>query len=257
MTRRVLLLGGVDPTGGAGITADAIVAALHGAWPLPIAVVLTAQNRRHFAARFEVPAAQWRAALAAALADGEVHAIKTGLLGDGPVIAEVAAALRPLAADIPIVVDPVLSATAGGLPASRAAAAAYTTHLLPLAALVTPNLPEAEALFGGDPASALATGCRAVLRKGGHGTGPFVDDVLSLPGSEATFRRARLAVGAVHGTGCALASAIAAQLANGVDVARACALAGDWLHGLLRELGAPPADGLPRALPLAPTGTSR
>jgi hydroxymethylpyrimidine/phosphomethylpyrimidine kinase len=184
------------------------------------------------------------------LADGEVHAIKTGLLGDAAAIAAVAAALRPLAAKVPIVVDPVLSATAGGLPASSAAAAAYREHLLPLAALVTPNLPEAAALFGSD-AAALAAGCPAVLKKGGHGAGPTADDVLSLPGREVQFRRARLAVGAVHGTGCALASAIAAQLANGVDLERACRAAGDWLHGLLQQLGAPPADGLPRPLPLA------
>jgi hydroxymethylpyrimidine/phosphomethylpyrimidine kinase len=249
--RRVLLLGGVDPCGGAGITADAIVVAAHGAWPLPIAVVLTAQNRKHFEARFEVPAPQWRKALAAALADGEVHAVKTGLLGDAACIAEVAAALRPIAAKVPIVVDPVLSATAGGLAASAAAAAAYRTHLLPLAALVTPNLSEAEALFGGDPANAFAAGCRAVLKKGGHGAGEFADDVLSQPGREVHFRRARLAVGAVHGTGCALASAIAAQLATGADVADACAAAGDWLHELLRKLGPPSPDGLPRPLPLA------
>ena len=260
MTPRVLLLGGVDPCGGAGITADALVVAAHGAWPLPIAVVLTAQNRQRFDARFEVPAPQWRAALAAALADGEVHAVKTGLLGDATGIADVAAALRPIAAKVPIVVDPVLSATAGGLAASAAAAAAYRAHLLPLTALVTPNLPEAEALFGGDPAAALAAGCRAVLQKGGHGAGPFADDVLSVPGREVRFRRARLAVGAVHGTGCALASAIAARLAHGADVAAACAAAGDGLHGLLNQLGAPPPDGLPRPLPLArlpaATGTS-
>ena len=250
MTHRVLLLGGVDPCGGAGITADALVVAAHGAWPLPIAVVLTAQNRHRFDQRFEVPVLQWRAALAAALADGEVHAVKTGLLGGAAAITEVAAALRPIAARVPIVVDPVLSATAGGLLASTEEALAYKNCLLPLAALATPNLPEAEALFGGDPKKAFATGCRAVLCKGGHGGGEFVDDVLSQPASELHFRRARLEVGPVHGTGCALASAIAARLALGIELEQACALAGDWLHALLRELGPARSDALPRPLPL-------
>lgn len=251
MTRRVLLLGGVDPCGGAGITADAIVVAAHGCQPLPIAVVLTAQNRHCFTARFAVPAAQWRAALEAALADGAVDAVKTGLLGDAAGIAEVAAALRPIAANVPIVVDPVLSATAGGLAASRAAAAAYRECLLPIAALVTPNHPEAAAIFRGDVREAFAAGCPAVLLKGGHAGGAFADDVLSLPVGDRRFRRARLDVGPVHGTGCALASAIAARLANGEQLAAACAAAGDWLHELLHKLGPAPSNGLPRPVPLA------
>jgi len=251
VTGRVLLLGGIDPCGGAGLTADAIVVAAHGGQPLPIVVVLTVQNRHRFEQCHAVPVAQWRAALAAALADGGIDAIKTGLLGDGAAIAAVAEALRPLAARVPIVVDPVLSATAGGLAACRAAAEAYRDLLLPLAALATPNLPEAEAIFGGDPRRAFAAGCRAVLQKGGHGDGAFAEDVLSLPEHELRFRRARLPVGPVHGTGCALAAAIAVRLANGEALGQACAGAGDWLHERLARLGPAPAHGLPRPLDLA------
>ena len=97
--RRVLLLGGVDPCGGAGITADATVVAVHGAWPLPIAVALTAQNRHGFEALAAVPDTTWQRALRAALADGEVHAVKVGLLGGAATVAAVAEALTPLKID--------------------------------------------------------------------------------------------------------------------------------------------------------------
>lgn len=250
MTPRVLLLGGLDPTGGAGITADATVIALHGGQALPIAVVCTAQNRRGFRARFPVPTSQWQEAFAAALDDGPVHAVKTGLLGSVAAVAAVAAALRPVAARVPVVVDPVLSATAGGYEAAAEVAAAYRTHLLPLAALATPNGPELEALASGDPGALLAAGCRAVLQKGGHGEGPFAEDVLHTPAGSRTRRRPRLPTGPVHGTGCALSSAIAVRLARGEPLAAACEAAGDWLAALLVALG-PPGDGLPRPLPFA------
>ncbi|MCA8953243.1 MAG: bifunctional hydroxymethylpyrimidine kinase/phosphomethylpyrimidine kinase, partial [Planctomycetes bacterium] len=110
---RVLLVGGVDPSGGAGLTVDASVALLHGATPLPLAVTLTAQSRRGFRAAFAVPPAQWRAALEALLADAPVAAIKIGLLASRATVAAVAEALRGLAGAVPIVVDPVLGATAG------------------------------------------------------------------------------------------------------------------------------------------------
>lgn len=251
MTRRVLLLGGVDPTSGAGITADATVVALHGLQPQPIVVVLTAQNRRGFRASFAVPEPQWQAALAAVLDDGPVHAVKVGLLGSAAAVVATAAALRPLAGHVPIVVDPVLSATAGGFEAPGDLAAAYREHLLPLASLVTPNLPELEALGAGRVASLLATGCGAVLQKGGHGDGEFACDELHTGAKAWTFRRPRRLVGPVRGTGCALASAIAAQLATGETLAAACRAAGDWLAELLRALGPAADDGLPRLLPLA------
>lgn len=254
MSPRLLLLGGIDPCGGAGITADATVASLYGVQPLPIAVVLTVQNRHHFRERFAVPPDQWRAALAAALADGPVHAVKTGLLGSVGAIEAIAEALQRV--DAPLVVDPVLSATAGGFAAGPALAAAYREHLVPRAALLTPNGPELHALAGGDPRRLLAAGCRAVLHKGGHGDGATADDVLYEASAASTFSRPRLATGPVHGTGCALATAIAARLAFGRSLAAACREAGDWLHGLLLALG--PGAGLPRPLSFAPpvSGTS-
>lgn len=251
MTPRLLLLGGLDPCGGAGISADAVTAAHHGVHALPVAVVLTIQNRHGFASLHPVPLGVWQAALAAALADGEVGAVKLGLLG-AEAIPHVAAALRPMRGRVPIVVDPVLSATAGGYAPAGSVAQAYLDHLLPLASVLTPNLAEAAALFGGDARSALATGCRAVLTKGGHGTGDTAVDVLSqTAAAECRFARRRLPIGAVHGTGCALATALACELAHGATIALAAERAGDWLWGQLAALGPAPVDGLPRPLSLA------
>jgi hydroxymethylpyrimidine/phosphomethylpyrimidine kinase len=249
VTRRVLVLGGVDPSGGAGITADATVLALHGVQPLPVAVVLTAQNRHGFSAWFEVPRAQWRRALEAALGEGDVHAVKTGFFGAPDVVAAVADALEPVAHDVPVVVDPVLSATAGGFTAAAALARAYRDRMVPLAAVFTPNLAEAEAVLGGDPEAALAEGCRAVLCKDGHGTAETVADELFVGGAVHRFEHPRLPIGPVRGTGCALASALAAGLARGADPVAAGKDAVAWVAERLGRLGPPLPRGLPRTLP--------
>ena len=240
---RVLLLGGLDPSGGAGLTLDAVVAAWHGAEPLPIAVTWTEQNRRGFRRCEPVPAPWWRGALAAVAADGPFAAVKLGLLGDPATVRAIADWLRTLPPDTPIVVDPVLGATTGGFAPGPELAAAYRRELLPLATVFTPNLPELAAI-GGDVAALLATGARSVLVKGGHGSGADADDVLWQVDGATTFRRPRLPTGPVRGTGCALATAIACQLALGVEPAAACAAAGDWLAGLLRALG-PVVPGAP------------
>jgi len=247
---RLLLFGGLDPSGGAGLTVDVAVADACGAEGLPVAVALTVQNRRGFANWSPVATAQWRAAAAAQLDDAAVDVIKVGFVGDAQAVRDLAAFVRERAPAAPLVVDPVLGATAGGLAASPDLLDAYRTALLPLATVCTPNLPELQQLFGGDPAAALATGCRAVLCKGGHGSGPTSVDVLVQAGGEHRWERPRRDVGAVRGTGCRLATAIAAHLAGGLDLAAACARAGDELAGALAALGPPPADGLPRGLSL-------
>lgn len=247
----MLLLGGVDPSGGAGITADATVVALHGARPLPVPVCLTVQGGRGFRGAEPVPERTWRAALAAVLADGPVQAVKLGLLGDAATARAVAEALSPLAGTAPIVVDPVLSATAGGFAPAQELAQCYRERLLPLASLFTPNLPELGIVCAGRPEHALAAGAAAVLVKGGHADGRWAEDCLHAAGQQFTFRRQRLDVGAVRGTGCALASAIATRLAAGEGAPLACQRAGDWLAALLQRLGPPAADGLPRTLPWA------
>lgn len=248
---RVLLLGGLDPCGGAGITADARVLQHFGAFGLPVALALTVQNRHGLQRLAAVEPSLWQQALQAALADGELHAVKVGLLADAEQIAALAELLRPLAGAVPIVVDPVLSATAGGFAASRAVAVAYCQHLLPLATVVTPNLPELDALAGsGGVPWLLELGCGGVLLKGGHGVGESLCDALTTGDGERRFTHPRLEVGSVHGTGCAFAAALAAQLAVGNALPQAAQIASQFVHDCLLAMGPPDASGLPRPLGL-------
>ena len=250
MSRRVLLLGGLDPSGGAGITVDATVCALHGCEPLPIALATTIQGRRGFVASEPVREAVWREQLATVCADGAPRVVKLGFVGDAALLAAVDDALRTTCPDVPVVVDPVLSATAGGMATNDELVQAYREHLLPRAALVTPNTPELELLAAGDAARLLATGAGAVLHKGGHGDGEHCVDELWTAGEPPfRFARQRHDCGPVRGTGCALASAIACQLAQRRGVVEACRLAGDWLAALLQGVRPAPS-GLPRTLPL-------
>jgi hydroxymethylpyrimidine/phosphomethylpyrimidine kinase len=251
MKPRVLLVGGVDPSGGAGLSVDAAVTVACGAAPLPVPIALTVQSRRGFRELMPVPESSWRGAIEAQFADAPVHAVKVGLVGDVGNVLALAATLRRLAAGVPIIVDPVLGATAGGLRGSDELLAAYRSQLVPLATLLTPNAPELAALFNGDVDVALASGAGAVLHKGGHREGAqSVDELHDAVGMRA-FARERLAIGPVRGTGCALASAIAALLARGFGLDEAVRHAGDRLAAVLASLGPPASDGLPRLLPLA------
>lgn len=251
MKPRVLLLGGVDPSGGAGLSVDVAVAVACGAQPLPVPVALTVQSRRGFLALQPVPESSWRGAIEAQFADAPVHAVKVGLIGDAGNARALAAVLRQVGAGVPIVVDPVLSATAGGLVGSAELELVYRTEFAAVTTLLTPNRPECAALFGSEPARALAAGVRALLVKDGHGEGREVVDELHTPGEVLRLARPRLPVGPVRGTGCALASAIASHLARGLSLAAAVTLAGEQLAAVLAALGPAGDDGLPRLLPLA------
>ena len=253
---RVLLLGGLDPSGGAGVTWDATVAAVLGAAPLPVALATTIQGLRGFVRSCPLDPDVVREQVATVLADAPVQAVKLGYLGSPHAAMLVAEMLLPLRDAVAIVVDPVLSATAGGLAHDAELVAAYREHLLPMATIVTPNTPELEALGGGDAAALLELGAEAVLHKGGHGEGADSVDALwtrELGSGESPYRfvRERLDCGPVRGTGCALASAIAAHLACRHGPLEACRKAGDWLHALLARV-TPRPSGLPRHLPLGP-----
>lgn len=243
---RILAIGGVDPCGGAGLCADLRMIQARGAFPLMLSTALTVQNRHGLVSVHPVDAEILEGSLQAIVADGPVHAVKTGLFGTAEQLHWIAGKLESLGA--PVVVDPVLSVTAGGWNAGDAVRDAYLESLLPLAILATPNLPELGCLAsGGDGSALLHTGCRAVLVKGGHGAGETLSDVLFTRGGAREFRHPRLHLGPVHGTGCALASAAAVYLAAGETVQSACGLAiADVQRGL--EATEPSADGLPRPL---------
>ncbi|RYZ74346.1 MAG: bifunctional hydroxymethylpyrimidine kinase/phosphomethylpyrimidine kinase [Lysobacteraceae bacterium] len=242
-TPSVLTIAGSDSGGGAGIQADLKTFAAHRVHGLSAITALTAQHTRGVIA-VEVPALDFlRAQLEACFDDFEIGAVKLGMLANAGVIGVVAdsmAARRPPF----LVVDPVMVATSGAKLLEEAALDALRRRLIPLASVLTPNLPEAELLLGrridslrGMYAAAddlLALGAAGVLLKGGHlaGDGDVVDLFVDA-GGRREIAHPRLRVDA-HGTGCTLASAIAANLCLGLPLAEACAAAADYVHAALR-----------------------
>ena len=232
-----LTVAGSDPSGGAGVQADLKTFSALGAYGTAVLTALTAQNTRGVTGVHPVPAPFVGEQVATLLADVTVHATKTGMLGTAAVVREVAAALAGRAAG-PVVVDPVMVATSGDRLVDDDAVAAVRTDLLPVADLVTPNVPEAAALLGVAPATTvdeltgqaralLDLGPRAVLLKGGHLGGDVSVDVLVTAAGVVETVRPRIATRATHGTGCTLSSAIAALVAR--RLAGAPDAEPDWL----------------------------
>lgn len=218
----ILCIGGHDPTGGAGIQADIETGVALGCHVATVVTCLTVQDTVNLSEIHPVEPALVVRQARAVLGDLPLQAIKLGLLGSAEVARGVATVIDD-AAGIPVVLDPVLAAGGGADLGSPALIAALREALLPRAALATPNSPEAQRLTGREDladcaADLLATGCAAVLMTGGHEPGEHLTNRLFRPGmAEARFESRRLP-GSFHGTGCTLATAIAAGLA------RRCAL---------------------------------
>ena len=213
----VLACAASDPTGGAGIQADLLTLAALGCHPLSVLTALTVQDTSGVEAMQAVEARLVEAQARRLLAEWPVAAIKLGVLGS----ADNACALAPMLAarKVPLVVDPVLASGRGDALSSEAGVAAMTQAIFPLATVATPNLPEAGRL-GGVP-RLLELGCRYVLVTGTHADTPEVVNTLyDRSGVVREDRWPRLA-GSYHGSGCTLASAIAALLAQGRDLPRA------------------------------------
>lgn len=223
--RIAMTIAGSDPSGGAGIQADIKTFTALGVYGASIITALTAQNTVGVTGVMKVPVDFIRAQFDAVTSDLSVNAVKTGMLADTETVVSVAALLARLR-DVPIVVDPVMVATSGDRLIDEGAVAAVREQLVPLASIITPNLPEAAALLGCAVAAnesemveqsqaLLQLGCGAVLLKGGHGDGAFAVDVLALGKGEAVrLSQPRIATRNTHGTGCTLAAAIAAKLAS-------------------------------------------
>lgn len=222
----VLVFAGADPSGGAGIQADVQAIAARGAHPLPVITVLTVQDNNRVYAIHAVEVHLVRAQAMALIDPVGVSAVKIGIVGslaNAEAIAEVIRSLRQRQPGLPVVLDPVL-ASGHGDSLSEDTPSAIVSALLPLATLVTPNLPEVSALAGDGPPAAQAEHflrhCPHVLIKGGHGPeGDIVNRWFSAHGEQA-WRWPRLE-GEFHGSGCTLASAIAAELAKGRGMAEA------------------------------------
>ncbi len=239
-----LTIAGSDSGGGAGIQADLKTFSALGAYGASVITAITAQNTRTVAAVETVSPAMVAAQIDAVLDDLDVRAIKIGMVGGADVITTVAQRLRAVLADnpIPVVLDPVMVAKSGDALLDDSALTALRDELLPLATVLTPNLPEAARLLDRAPAEAnemtrqgldlCALGPRYVLMKGGHGSGAICTDQLVGP-DRLTLTAARKNTRNTHGTGCSLSSAIAAGLAAGMTVPQAVARAHDWLQGAI------------------------
>jgi len=226
-----LTIAGSDSSGGAGIQADLKTFTAFGVYGASVITALTAQNTQGVHAVEKVSPEFVAAQIDAVLGDLNVRAIKTGMLASADIVNVVASKLKRGAA-IPLVVDPVMVATSGDALIAPDAVETVRRALIPLAALITPNLPEAARLLETAEATSdaeivaqakalHALGCRAVLIKGGHGVGDTAVDYLYDGQQLQRFALPRVDTRHTHGTGCTLSAAIVALLARGVGLGEA------------------------------------
>lgn len=245
MQGRVLIVAGSDSGGGAGIQADIKTVTALGGYAATALTALTAQDTRGVHEVRLVEPGFVALQMELVLDDIGADAIKTGMLGSAATIEAVAEVVARKAPDVPFIVDPVMIAKGGRPLLESAAIAVLRERLISRAALVTPNLPEAEALLGRgaiqsldaikDSARAmLALGCKAALIKGGHLDRPTVVDALASAEGIEIFEYPRIASKHTHGTGCTLASAIAVGLAQGLALRDAVARARAYVQEAIR-----------------------
>lgn len=240
---RVLIIAGSDSGGGAGIQADIKAVTALGGHAATAITAVTAQNTLGVTGVHPIPLDVIAAQARAVLEDIGTDAVKTGMLGSVETVECVARLLDEAGA--PAVVDPVMIAKGGAPLLPEGAIAAIRSLMIPRAALLTPNAPEAETLTGIAVADAdgqrragealLAAGAKAVLMKGGHVPGETVTDVLMTAAGEATFSGPRIDTRHTHGTGCTLASACAAGLAQGLSLETAVAKAWAYVAEAIRR----------------------
>ena len=237
-----MTIAGSDSGGGAGIQADLKTFAALGVYGASALTAITAQNTMGVTAVHEAPPDIIAAQIDAVIADIGADAVKTGMLASGPIVAVVADAIRRHGI-ANLVVDPVMVAKSGDRLLRAAAIASICNDLLPLAAVVTPNLPEAAELTGqavatdtemrDAAAKIIGMGARSVVIKGGHRDGPPTD--LLYDGQQFwEFTTERIPSTSTHGTGCTFASAVAAGLAHGLAVPAAVAQAKEYVTAAIR-----------------------
>jgi hydroxymethylpyrimidine/phosphomethylpyrimidine kinase len=239
---QALTIAGSDSGGGAGIQADLKTFSALGVYGASVLTAITAQNTRAVTAVAAVVPAMIRAQMDAIFDDLLIGAIKVGMLGEPDAIDAVADGLAACRA--PVVLDPVMVAKSGDPLLADDAVAVLRARMLPLADLLTPNLPEAARLLDTPEAvnepsmleqgrALLALGPRAVLMKGGHGDGAHCVDLLITPKAVLRFSAQRHATRNTHGTGCTLSAAIAAGLARGAPLPQAVRDAHTYLQGAI------------------------
>lgn len=239
----VLTIAGSDSSGGAGIQADIKTMIMNGVYAMSAVTALTAQNTTGVRAILEVSPEFLRQQMDAVFEDIYPDAIKIGMVPSGQLIRVIVDRLRHYGAK-KIVVDPVMVSTSGSVLMKEEARAILEEQLLPMAAVITPNIPEAEVLTGRKirnredmEAAALhlgIRGIRAVLLKGGHSVSD-ADDLLYANGRLTWFPGRRIQNPNTHGTGCTLSSAIASALARGMSMEDAVREAKDYISGALES----------------------
>ena len=241
--RTALTIAGSDSSGGAGIQADLKTFAAHGVYGLSVITAVTAQNTLGLSAFEALSADLVTAQTEAVVSDIGAHAAKTGMLANAAIVEAVAAAVEALG--IPwLVVDPVMIAKSGNRLMSDEAVAAMKSELLRRAFLVTPNIPEAEALAGIPITTEdarreaarriIAYGPTTVIIKGGHFPSPDIVDLLHDGSRFVEFRTERVAGRSMHGTGCTFAASVTAQLALGRPLEDAVPQAQRYVAGAIR-----------------------
>ena len=242
MTAIALTIAGSDSGGGAGIQADIKTFSALGAYAASVITAITAQNTKGVTAVEDISVATIIAQMDAVFSDLAVNAVKIGMVSRIETIAAIAERLRRQSQ--PVVLDPVMVATSGDRLLHEDAIETLRRDLLPLATIVTPNLPEAALLTGTSMAKTdteiaqqaeliLKAGTKAVLIKGGHGDGPESTDYLFADGAMQALSAPRVETKNDHGTGCTLAAAITAHLAKGYELREAVELSKDYLNGAL------------------------
>ncbi|MGB0507256.1 MAG: bifunctional hydroxymethylpyrimidine kinase/phosphomethylpyrimidine kinase [Pikeienuella sp.] len=237
-----LTIAGSDSGGGAGIQADLKAFSALGAYGASVITAITAQNTRAVTAVQEIDTDVIAAQIDAVLSDLNVAAIKIGMLSSPDIITTVAAGLKTFSG--PIVLDPVMIAKSGDALLRDEAVSALISDLLPLATLLTPNLPEAARLLNAAPATdnatmqaqgqaLLALGPDAVLMKGGHADGATCTDYLITDTAPIALTAERINTKNTHGTGCTLSSSITAGLAKGMELEQATRAAHTYLHNAI------------------------
>ncbi|HEY2331581.1 MAG TPA: bifunctional hydroxymethylpyrimidine kinase/phosphomethylpyrimidine kinase [Acidimicrobiales bacterium] len=229
-----MTIAGTDSGGGAGVGADLKTFEAHGVWGTCAVVAVTAQNTLGVQAVETLSPELVRAQIVSVAGDIGVDAVKTGMLANPAIVAAVAAALAEIGGP-PLVVDPVLVSKHGDPLLGSDAVLALRDQLLPIALVVTPNLPEAEALTGVEirdrsgmeeaAAVLAASGVGTVLVKGGHLGGDDSPDLVWTAGIGTWLEGPRIPGRHTHGTGCVLSAAITAELARGMDPGDACVAA--------------------------------
>lgn len=241
--KRVLSVAGSDSGGGAGIQADLKTIAACGCYGMTAITAVTVQNTQGVRGVYAVPADVVAGQIDAVLEDIGVDAVKLGMLPSEEIIAETARLIRKYGVRH-VVMDPVMIATSGDRLVAESAVEAILRHIFPLAALVTPNIPEAEYLTGlkirsedDFPRAAgrlVEKGARGVLLKAGHLQGAELTEYLyTADGVEQRYRYERIDTPNTHGTGCTLSSAVASFLAQGHELPEAVRRAEDYVHGAI------------------------